>query len=216
MENTQTAIKHTIAGKWKKAWEIPKFRILTIIGILILSGILIFLPFFFTIIEKREGTFLNDPFLEWIPAFDVSIPTFIVIWSMSLFYARRCIQDPYLFVLALWSISLIYFSRLITISVFPLNPPNGLIPLNDPLANLFYGGIDKFVKKDLFYSGHTSIQFFMFLSLQKKSDKIFAFFATLFIASFVLIQHIHYTIDVMGAFIFTYLLFRIGKMITRF
>lgn len=216
MENTQTAIKNSISDKWNTAWKIRKFRILTIIGILILVGILIYLPFFFAIIEKREGVFLIDPFLEKIPAFDVSIPTFIVIWSMSLLYARRCIQDPYLFVLALWSISLIYFSRLITISIFPLNPPNGLIPLNDPLANLFYGGVDKFIKKDLFYSGHTSIQFFMFLSLRKKTDKILAFSATLMIASFVLIQHIHYSIDVIGAFIFTYIFFRIGKIITRF
>ncbi len=215
MENTQTQVKQTIAGKWKSAWGIPKFRILTIVGILLLSGILIFLPFFFAIIEKREGAFLADPFLEWIPTFDVSIPTFIVIWSMSLFYARRCYQDPYLFVLAVWCISLIYFSRLITITAFPLNPPNGLIPLNDPLANIFYGGIDKFIKKDLFYSGHTSIQFFMFLSLQKKNDKIVAFCATILIGSFVLIQHIHYTIDVVGAIIFTYLMFRIGKIITK-
>jgi hypothetical protein len=215
MGNNQKVIKKAVLHKWKSAWGIPKFRLLTIFGILILTSILIFLPFFFNIIEKRDGTLLSDPLLEWIPAFDVSIPTFIVIWSMSLFYARRCYQDPYLFLLAIWSISLIYFSRLITIGAFPLNPPEGLIPLNDPLANIFYGGIDKFIKKDLFYSGHTSIQFFMFLSLTKRNDKIIAFIATLLIGSFVLIQHIHYTIDVLGAFVFTYLLFRVGKRITH-
>ncbi|MFX7751990.1 phosphatase PAP2-related protein, partial [Acinetobacter baumannii] len=91
----------------------------------------------------------------------------------------------------------------ITISLVPLNPPQGLIPLIDPLTNIFYGG--KFISKDLFYSGHTATLFLMSLCLQKQSEKILALIASIAVAVMVLIQHVHYSIDVLAAFPFAYL-----------
>ena len=117
-------------------------------------------------------------------------------------------------ILFLWSFILITLSRFTTIQLFPLNPPDGLIPLKDPLTNFFYGGTDRFIRKDLFYSGHTSSQFLIFLTLTKKWDKRAALLSSLLIGTFVLVQHIHYTIDVLAAYIITYLIFRIAKKIT--
>ena len=102
------------------------------------------------------------------------------------------------------SLVLLCISRMITITLIPLNPPIGLIPLKDPISSLFYGGTGVFITKDLFYSGHTSTQFLIFLCLTKRSDKIIAFIATITVGILVLIQHVHYTIDVLAAFVFTY------------
>jgi hypothetical protein len=212
MEDQMSANK-TIAMAWKNAWSNRKFRRMTIAGSVILLGILISFPFFFAMIEQREGTLLNDHLLLLIPPNDVSIVTFTVIWSMTLLLWVRCVQDPWIFVLFLLCFVILSISRMLTIMIIPLNPPVGLIPLRDPLSSIFYGGTDKFIQKDLFYSGHTSIQFLMFLTLKRKTDKILAFFSTLAIGTLVLIQHVHYTVDVLAAFVFTYLIYMIGKKI---
>lgn len=211
----QTKAGTVIAMAWKNAWGNLKFRQMTIAGTIMLLAILISFPFFFAFIEHREGPMLNDPFLVLIPSYDVSILTFLLIWSMTILLWIRMAQSPAIFILFLWCFIILCFSRMITITAFPLNPPPGLIPLKDPLASIFYGGTDKFIQKDLFYSGHTSIQFLMFLCLRKKLDKLLTLISSLAIGILVLIQHIHYSIDVLAAFVFSYVIYRIGKFITN-
>ena len=207
-------IKVNIAKAWKTTWQNRKSRFLLIFGGLVLIGILIYFPYFFAMIEQKEGSIINDTFLATIPTKDLSVPIFILLWSTSFLILIRCIQNPSMLILFLWSFILITLSRFITIQLFPLNPPDGLIPLKDPLTSFFYGGTDMFIRKDLFYSGHTSSQFLIFLTLTRKWDKRVALLSSLLIGSFVLVQHIHYTIDVLAAYIITYLIFRIAQKIT--
>lgn len=82
------------------------------------------------------------------------------------------------------------------------------------LTSIFYGGTGKFITKDLFFSGHTSIQFLIFLCFRNKIDKIVALAASVAVACLVLIQHVHYTVDVLAAFVFTYIIYRMGKLVT--
>lgn len=213
MENEITPII-SIAEAWKTTWQNKKSRYLLIIGGIVLIAILIYFPHFFAMIEQKEGSVINDALLSSIPTKDLSVPIFIVLWSTSFLILIRCIQNPSIMILFLWSFILITLSRFTTIQLFPLNPPDGLIPLKDPLTNFFYGGTDRFIRKDLFYSGHTSSQFLIFLTLTKKWDKRAALLSSLLIGTFVLVQHIHYTIDVLAAYIITYLIFRIAKKIT--
>jgi len=95
-------------------------------------------------------------------------------------------------------------TRVTTISLIPLEPPIGHIPLIDPLTSITYGGSNIHITKDLFFSGHTSNLFMFFLCLQKKRDKQFALLATIIVGFLVLVQHVHYSVDVAGAFLFTY------------
>lgn len=210
MEDQQSANK-PFAAAWRSAWTNPIFRIKTIFGSIILLAILIAFPFFFAIIEQREGMQFNDRLLQLIPPVDVSVFTFIVIWGMTLFLWFRCVQNPGIFIVALYSVIILCLSRMITISVFPLNPPVGLIPLKDPISSLFYGGTQVFITKDLFYSGHTATQFLIFLCLEKKKDKILALLSTTTVGVLVLVQHVHYTIDVLAAFVITYFIYLLGK-----
>jgi len=90
-----------------------------------------------------------------------------------------------------------------------LNPPAGLIPLIDPLSNPFYG--KGFVTKDLFFSGHTSTLFVMYLCFDQKIDKYFSLVTSTIVGILVLVQHVHYTIDVLAAPIFAFFALKITK-----
>lgn len=200
---------------WSELWKNPSFKRKTLVYSSLLVAILVILPFFFSAIEKRDGIQLNDPILQLIPAVDVSLATFLVIWSMTIFLWVRMLQNPSLFLVTLCSMVLLFLSRLISITLLPLDPPVGLIPLKDPIVNLFYGGTDVFITKDLFYSGHTSTQFLFFLCLHKRRDKLIALAASVAVATLVLVQHVHYTIDVVFAFVFTWPIYLIGKRLAK-
>jgi len=201
---------------WSDAWQEPRFRNKTIIALLLVTIILILLPTFFAFIEKREGMVLQDFVLDAIPAIDVSIPTFVVIWSVVLLVFYRIYQNPRLFLVIAYGFILMCILRVLTISLLPLNPPVGIIALKDPIANIAYGGNGIFITKDLFYSGHTGNMFLFFLCLQRKWDKIIALAASFIVGILVLVQHIHYSIDVFAAFIFTYFIYLGAKKLAFF
>lgn len=197
---------------WQEAWGNPVFRRKFSIASLVLIVIVFSLPTFFHYIEKREGATLHDLVLHAIPPADVSVPTFLIIWTISGLVIVRMIQQPSFALLMLSAFTLLCIARMVSIAMVPLDPPAGLIKLNDPITSLIYGGKDKFMTKDLFFSGHTSNMFIMCLCLPKKTDKYIAFVATLAVAILVLVQHVHYTIDVLAAFVFTYIVYRVSKL----
>lgn len=201
---------------WSKAWQERRFRNKTFIALILVAIVLTLLPTFFAFIEKREGIVLQDFVLDAIPAMDVSIPTFIIIWSLVLLVFYRIYQNPRLFLVVAYGFILMCILRVLTISILPLNPPAGLIVLKDPIANIAYGGNGIFITKDLFYSGHTGNMFLFFLCLERKWDKIFALTASFLVGILVMIQHIHYSIDVITAFIFTYFIYLGAKKLAFF
>ncbi len=197
---------------WKEAVRINKFKVKLIIVSLIFIGILIIFPYFFQHIETREGKVLDDFIVASITPRDVSIPIFLCIWSLTALMISRCFKDPLALLTILYGFIVVTLLRIITISLIPLNPPAGLIPLIDPISNFFYGKTG-FVTKDLFFSGHTSSQFLYFLCLSKRRDKALALLSTIIVGSLVIVQHVHYTIDVFAAIPLTTLCYFIGKKI---
>lgn len=198
---------------WKYYFTIPLFNKLFVIGTVLLIGILIYFPIFFNKIEVREGRVLKDYVLEYLPSYNVSTPIFILVWSGAALSLFQFIQNPKLFILFLWAYVLLSLSRITTISLVSLNPPQHLIPLVDPLSNTFYGG--GFLTKDLFYSGHTSTAFLFYLCNTKRFYKTFCLVSSILIGILVLVQHIHYTIDVVAAPFFTYIVYWLAKKITQ-
>lgn len=205
--------QRAVAELWKSHWQSTDYRKKLITGLILISFILLSLPFFYQAIEQRNGIDVNDHLLNLLPAYDLSSFIFVVIWSMALLTFSRFRQDPSIFLTFLWGFILINLSRFVTIGLFPLNAPDDLIPIHDPISNQFYG--PKFITKDLFFSGHTAAMFLMFLCLKKKTDKILALVATIIIGIAVLLQHVHYTLDVVMAPIITYFLWVGSKKIVN-
>lgn len=192
-----------VRQEWQDAWSIRSFRRKVVAGFLITVSILTFFPIFFQRIEQRRGIVLNDPLLKLVPAHNVSVPLFIIIWALSSLAAVRAIQNPRMFLTFTWSFIVLSIFRMLTICLVPLDPPVGLIGLVDPLSNFFYG--PKFITKDLFFSGHTSTVFLLYLCLPGRVDKRLAILITFGVALLLLIQHVHYTLDILGGFLFGWL-----------
>lgn len=189
--------------EWQGAWSAPLFRIKMIIGSILLAATVSCFPFFFQRIELRQGTALPDPFLHWLPAHNVSLPLFILIWSLSALTLVRAVRNPRILLVFIWSYILLSLFRMLTIYLLPLEPPANLIGLVDPLSNFFYG--PKFVTKDLFPSGHTSTMFLLFLCLTGKGDRRLALVVTFAVAFLLLVQHVHYTVDILGGLLYGWL-----------
>jgi PAP2 superfamily C-terminal len=198
---------------WPAAWKITSFRWKFWTGMLIFIGILIALPFFFNAIEDRDGKSLTDVVLEKIPARNVSVAVFFLIWSCCLILVIRIYRDPMMLLVTLWAYNGVTLVRMACIGLVSLNPPAGLIPLADPITNQFYG--QRYITHDLFFSGHTTTVFLIFLCLKKKTDRIYALLSSILLGVLLLIQHVHYTIDVVAAPVFTYALYRISLIITK-
>ena len=198
---------------WVDTMKDDSFKIKLYIGIGLLLTVLISFPFFFQHIELREGAVLNDVVLDYLSPRDASIPIFTIIWTMTALFFVRSVQSPTLFLTFMYGFILLSVSRFATISLVALNPPNGLIPLVDPISNSFYG--KSFVTKDLFYSGHTSAQCLFFLCFRRKLDRLIALFCTIAVGFLVLVQHVHYTIDVIAAPVFTIICYFIAKKIVN-
>ena len=204
--------KTLISDSWREAWQLKGFKTRFIAGILMLLATFAYLPFFFKKIEARDGAYIADPLLELIQPRDLSLIIFICIWGVTLLLFLRCLKRPMMFIGTIYGFVVLYMMRLMTITLIPLNPPSGLIPLVDPLSNIFYGK-GTFITKDLFFSGHTSCQFLAFLCFNSKRDKILALISTTVVGSLVLVQHVHYTVDVVAAIPLTFICYILGQKI---
>lgn len=204
----------SIAIEWQLALKGSQYKIALFVGLLTFCSLVMCLPAFFHVIELRSGHQIHDYLLQVIPAYDLSIPIFVVLWSVISLAVLRSLQNPQQFLTTLYAVIILLLFRYLSISIVALDAPAGLIPIMDPVSNLTYGHAD-FITKDLFFSGHTSSMFLSFLCLSRKPEKTFALVATFVIAIFVLIQHVHYTIDVLAAPFFTYLSYYLSKKIVQ-
>lgn len=197
--------------KWSPAVKNLSFRLKLFIGVILVLLVLTFLPFFFQYIQHRNGYQLKDFILADLPAANVSLAVFGCIWSMVALFIFRSIKDPHLFILYLYSFLFLCICRIATMFFVPLNPPDNLIPLVDPLSNSFYG--KDFITKDLFFSGHTATLCLFFFCFQRKIDRIVALVCTIAVGILVLVQHVHYTVDVVAAPFFAFLCFYLARKI---
>jgi hypothetical protein len=205
--------RSALALTWSYAWKLPSYRWKFCTGVLIFAGILTALPFFFIAIETRNGFVFTDIVLQLIPPQNVSAVVFFLIWSSCFLLVIRMYRDPMMLLLMLWAYNGVTLVRMACISLLSLNPPAGLIPLADPITNQFYG--KQYITHDLFFSGHTTTVFLIFLCLKRKADRLYTLFASIILGILLLIQHVHYTIDVVAAPVFTYAMYRLALLFTK-
>lgn len=195
---------------WQQIWANKGFRRKFLISWVLVLGMLAVMPTYFPWIQRRQGIQLHDPVLAWLPSVDVSVAVFVLLWGMALLLLWRCVQSPLMMLRFLAAYATVTFMRAITIYLFPLEPPLGLVAMEDPLTNAFYGEVP-FVTKDLFFSGHTSTMYLIFLVLERKADRTLALVACCLLGVLLALQHVHYTIDIVFAPIGTYLAFWLSK-----
>jgi hypothetical protein len=88
--------------------------------------------------------------------------------------------------------------------------------LINPLSTLFGNAARVYLTKDLFFSGHASSTFLLWLYCRGKGWLgPVALAAHLVTVAVVLLAHLHYTIDVVGAWAITYSVYVLGERVLR-
>jgi len=198
---------------WQTFLRSKRYLIEFIITVLLLILIMILFPQFLQFIEGREGVVLNDPILNLFNPVDLTWLTFAVIYLSIILFLSTILMKPFKLMLALQTYGLMVIFRAIAMYLTPLNPPNGIILLDDPFVQLF--GQGEILTKDLFFSGHTATLFLLFLLTENKKLRMIFLASTIVVGACVLFQKVHYSIDVFAAFFFTFLVFRIIKYFHR-
>ena len=205
-----------IALNWRESWKGgTRFRIVLITGILALPVSMHFFSIFLQQIEMRNGVVLDDIVLRSLPAMDLSIPIFSILWLTIGLLVWQSFYSPKLFLTYIWGLVFISITRTLSIYLIPLDAPLGLIGLEDPLVSmLFYsGGV---ITKDLFYSGHAASMMLAYFVFEKKYLKVFALAGTIAISFMLMIQHVHYFVDIIFVPFITYGIYKFCVWFLKF
>ncbi len=190
------------ADNWRNAWKYREFRIKAISSLAFFTVTAVFAKPFFMYIESRNGSQLNDFLLDKIPPVNFSGTIFILIYFTMLVNILYLLKEPFSFIKYFQIYLIVISARLLCNFLFPLEPPLGIISLDDPLV---YG--KESITKDLFFSGHVSTLFLLFMASKNIFLRCFNLLTTLLVAALILVQHVHYTIDVVAAPIVVWLVF---------
>lgn len=198
---------------WMKLFRQKKF----ILNVLLTFALLV-LAYFINYkigvyVESTQGPSLSDIVLDNLPPIDLG---FILVYML-----RIVINGVPIFVLlmrptkaafAFKALSFLMIVRSISLCLTELGLPEGRIPDEMNLGNI---EIINFTK-DLFFSGHVAFSFLGYLILRK--EKIIGYLLlanTIFMSFAVLAMHLHYTIDVVAAFFFTYGVYKMTSYIFK-
>lgn len=199
---------------WKEAWSLRWFRIHLILTLIALFTTLQLIIRVMDYMEYQPGTLIADPILDFLPVVDMTWPlTFLIYSNLSLLlFGNR--NHPREVLIAVQAYSLMLLIRSVTLYSFPLEPPVGIIPLADPLVQ-WKSEVGVIHTKDLFFSGHTATVFLCFLTTVRPLLRIWFLIATVLVGSFVLLQHVHYTIDVVAAPFASYMCYKMVTIINE-
>lgn len=193
-----------ISGAWQNALQVKSFRLKLILATLLLLFCSWLAPIVFQYAEQRTGVLLSDFILEWFSATDLSLSIFIIMDSLLIISIVALLTRPHYFLIVLQAYVLLTLVRFVTIFLVPLEAPEGIVILQDPITDrFFYQGV--VITKDLFFSGHTGILMLMAFGVPFPRLKIILFTGATAVGIMLLFQHAHYTIDVLAAPVFAWL-----------
>jgi hypothetical protein len=191
-----------IKSVWVQCWESRFFRIhlgLTILGFLAFLrwGIECISQF-----ELRHGRVLADPILENLSPRDFSAFIFGLLHTGIIITALRLLSNPIKLVKGMQACLILLLMRTISIYLVPLEPPPGMIMLEDPFLTWVFGSATHVAVKDLFFSGHIATMFVLIYYSETGYWRTYITAATMVVAVLIAWQHVHYSIDLIAAPIF--------------
>jgi hypothetical protein len=195
---------------WRQAWADRGFRIRLLVTPPLLVGTLSALAALVKWVERRPGAVLPDPVLAMLAPRDVTWPVFTLIYVGIVLAVLLLARSPVRLLLGVQGYVVMALLRIVVMWATPLDPPPGMIVLEDPLVQGL-GGAAEPLTRDLFFSGHTSTMFLLFLAVPGRATRAFFLAATAGVAFLVLVQHVHYAVDVLAAPPFAYAAWRIAR-----
>jgi len=194
---------------WKSFLKDKKNLTEFIITAIIVTAVIIAFSHFLHFIEQREGVALDDPILKTFNPIDLTWLTFALIYLSLIIFIITTFNKPNKLLIAFQAYGLMLIFRTIAMYITPFEAPAAIILLNDPFVQFFAKG--DILTKDLFFSGHTGTLFLIFLLAENKTLKTIFLILSILVGSAVLLQHVHYSIDVFVAPFVAFASFRIIK-----
>ena len=193
---------------WKEALTNNWFKVHLFAGFLGIVAFAVSLPYFFnTILLSKPGIALADPILLFFTPKDWSLEIFIILYCCAAISIIINISNPKTVLLATQVYVVVNFMRMISLYLFTLEAPTGIIPLNDPfLTHVAYG--QPVYVKDLFFSGHIATLFLLYLIEKKQFFKWVLLMSTSIVALLLAWQRVHYSVDMVAALLITWAVFR--------
>lgn len=193
---------------WKLALKQKQFLFHLLFAVMMLTLVLSFFGWFLNFIELRQGHSLYDPILNFFKPKDVSYYIFFITYAASLTGIIFSLSNPYRTVHLIEMYTLLTIFRIITLYLVPLDPPDSSIPLQDSvLQNTFYRPEGNM--KDLFFSGHTATLFLFFFYTRTPWLKWTFLASAIGVSIGLMIQHVHYSWDIIAAPAFAFLSYTI-------
>ncbi|HLG34456.1 MAG TPA: phosphatase PAP2-related protein [Bacteroidia bacterium] len=204
--------ENNFSSAWKYYWAKKNFRIQFIISLFVLASFMVIFPYFFDYVESRNGQLLNDPLLEWLPAADVSLLIMSLLYFGVISWILASAKTPDILLAGIQTYCLVTMLRLISIPLFPLEPPMDYIPLKEPFVQFFTNG-GRIISKDLFFSGHMTTILICYYNIRQGTLKKIYFASAIILGVLLMVQHVHYAIDIIAAPLFTWLCFIFVKKV---
>jgi hypothetical protein len=157
---------------------------------------------------KSASNFVTDIVLSNIPVMDVDGIFMYGPFIMWLVVAGILLHRPKAIPFTLKSISLFILVRSVFITLTHIGPfPTHTVIDQESIVRFFTSD------SDLFFSAHTGLPFLMSLVFWHSRPWRYIFMvASIFFGTIVLLGHLHYTIDVAGAFFITYGIYRLAQL----
>lgn len=153
---------------------------------------------FLTRIEQRQGVAFLDPLHVLFAPVDLTWVTFLMVYGAVLGAGIVLLREPLALLWAMQAYTMHALLRMTMMWALPLDPPITMIPLIDPVVSAVTSGGAP-LTRDLFYSGHVGTLVVLSMVVpQRWARRALAILTTL-VGIAVILQHVHYTVDVLVA-----------------
>lgn len=196
---------------WREAFRDRRFTrrfVFATIGLIAFGSVL---PYYFiNILLPKPGVTLADPILNSFTPQDWSIPIFLLIYAGVILFIGANFFRPLTVLLALQTYVVSNFMRLVSLYLFTLEAPEGIIPLRDPFLTVFAYGQEVYVK-DLFFSGHVVTLAGLLFSDERNWMRLTLTGITVLVALLLAWQRVHYSIDMIAAAVVAFVTVKIFR-----
>lgn len=162
--------------------------------------------------EHRPGTNFHDPVFTLFSSIDCSVITFIMLYTSVVSFLIVHRKDLIQLSLLAFSYAFILILRGISLWALPFYADSDAIKLDDPFLNTFIYP-DNYVERDLFFSGHVAILVLLVLFSKDQKWKWLYTLMSVGVGITVVLQKVHFSIDVVAAPFFAILAFWATKRI---
>jgi len=187
------------SATWKQVLGDRRELLVSLITVVALVLTLASYASFLTGIEMRQGFAFPDPIHQLMGPIDLTWPIFLILYGALVAAIGLLLGQPLILFRAMRAYTILVAIRMLCMWMLPLDPPATMIALSDPIVDLVTSDGASTLTRDLFFSGHTATFFLVGAVVPNKTFRRVYYGLGTVIAVMVLLQHVHYTVDVLVA-----------------